>query len=353
MIILDEKSLFDFSVRLLKASGISEEDAGMISESLLASNLRGHESHGVGLIPHYLNQLKIGELVGNVDLKILSETVCLLTADGQLGFGQVQARRLIDKLLPKVKETGIAYGTMNNCGHIGRLGEWVERIAGEGYAAFMSANDNGVLKCVAPPGGKSPRISTNPIAVGVPTGEDPIVLDISTSVVANGKVRVKYVAEEPCPEGWLLDADGNPTTDPAVRFREPFGTILPLGGDFSFKGFGLGFLFDILTGGLSGGFCPPAPEEAALSNNTMLVIWNPDHFSGREHFLSEANKLTEFVRNTPRRDGVEIIQLPGDRSSQTLKQRKKEGVPLDDGAWSRLSHVAGKLDVAVPEVRSQ
>ena len=344
-----EEQLRLFSVRLFTESGIGSHEAEMITESLLAANLRGHESHGIGLIPHYLNQLKIGELAGNVDLKILSETGSLLTADAQFGFGQVQSRKMIDSLIPKAKESGIACGTLMNCGHVGRLGEWVERIALEGFAAFMSANDNGVLQCVSPPGGKTPRISTNPIALGVPASDKPVVLDISTSVVANGKVRVKYVAEQSCPEGWLLDSEGNPTTDPSVRFTDPKGTILPFGGDFSFKGFGLGFLFDILTGGLSGGFCPPAPENAPLANNVMIIIWNPDLFAGRSHFLNEADKLIQYVRNTPRREGVEVIQLPGDRSEKTLIQRIKEGIPLDDGTWNRLSHVAEKLNIPVPE----
>ncbi len=349
MKIINENELKAFAIRLFTEAGISLIEAEMISESLLASNLRGHESHGVGLIPHYLNQLTIGELAGNVDLKILNETSCILTVDAQRGFGQVQSRKLIDKLIPKAKESGLACGTMMNCGHVGRLGEWTENIADQGFAAFMSANDNGVLQCVSPPGGKSPRISTNPIAIGIPSTDQSVVLDISTSVVANGKVRVKHVAGEPCPEGWLLDSDGNPTTGPAVRFTDPKGTILPFGGDFSFKGFGLGFLFDILTGGLSGGSCPPAPEEAALTNNIMLLIWNPELFAGQKHFLSEADKLIEYIRSTPRKEGIDVIQLPGDRSSATLKKRKEEGIPLDEGTWSRLCHVADKLNVTVPE----
>src|SRR5262245_44513845 len=184
-------ALTRFARDLLAAAGASADEAALVAEGLVDSNLCGHDSHGVMRVLEYVEQIRLGELVPGAELGVRRETASVVAADGNFGFGQVQCRRLIDRLLPKAREQGIACGTLVRCGHVGRLGDWVDRIAGQHCAALMAVNDNGVLRCVAPPGGTEPRISTNPLAIGVPTSVDhpePLVLDISTSVVANGKV---------------------------------------------------------------------------------------------------------------------------------------------------------------------
>ncbi len=369
-IVIPPAELTRFARDLLVVGGALPEEATLVAESLIASNLCGHDSHGVMRVPEYVEQMRLGELVPGAELTVRRETASIIAADANFGFGQVQCRRLIDRLLPKAREQGVACGTLTRCGHVGRLGEWVDRVARQGFAGLMTVNDNGVLRCVAPPGGAEPRISTNPLAIGVPssrhtpcavspldqpdgthgvpdTSDGPLVLDISTSVVANGKVRVAHLAGKPCPEGWLLDADGQPTTDPATRFADPPGTILPLGGDQAYKGFGLGLLLDILVGGLSGGFCPPAPDEAKASNNVLLVVWDPAAFAGQEHFVSQADELIRYVRSSRRHPGVDAIRLPGDGSAATRRARAR-GIPLDQGAWESLERLAAKLRVALP-----
>lgn len=339
-----------FVTNVFRAAGVPNEDAAVVAESLVEANLRGHDSHGVVRVWDYLRQLEKGELVAGAELRVLSETAAVLAVDAQLGFGQVQMRRVIDRLVPKARELGTATATVVNCGHVGRLGEWVERIAAMGLAGLMAVNDNGVLQCVAPPGGVSPRISTNPVAIGVSTGGEPLVLDISTSTVANGKIKVAYLAGKHCPPGWLLDHSGNPTTDPAVRFKDPRGTILPMGGDADgYKGFGLGLLLDILVGGLSGGFCPPAPPNAPGTNNVLLTVWDPARFAGREHFVREAEKLIGYVRETPRKEGVDAIRLPGDRGGAVKAERLRDGITLDGKTWKRMCDAAKGLGVVVPE----
>ena len=342
-------ALEDFVSRLFQAAGVPESEAQPVAGSLVGSNLRGHDSHGVVQVPGYVRQLRSGTLVPGAELKVLSETPSLLVTDAGRGFGSVQTARLIERLLPKAREQGIACGTLRAAGHLGRLGEWAERIAQAGVAGLVATNDNGVLKCVAPPGGIEPRISTNPIAIGVPTGDGPLVLDVSTSIVANGKVRLKLTEREECPPGWLLDSDGQPTTDPSVRFSDPRGTLLPLGGEQGgYKGFGLGLFFDILVGGLSGGFSPPAPADAPLTNNALLVMWTPERFAGESHFLGQADELIAFVRATRCKAGVDSIRVPGDRSKATLKERSAKGIALDDGTWQPLVELAQELGVDVP-----
>jgi len=346
---LPAAELVCFATELFLAAGVSESESRQVAESLVDANLRGHDSHGIVRVPDYVRQLGTGELIAGAKLLSLNETASISVLDARFGFGQVQCVALIDRLIPKAREQGIACGTMINCGHVGRLGEWAERVARDGLAGLITVNDNGVLKCVAPPGGVAPRISTNPIAIAVPTGGEPLTLDISTSAVANGKIKVAHVSGRQCPPGWLLDSQGNPTTDPAVRFTDPQGTILPMGGtEQGYKGFGLGLLLDILIGGLSGGLCPPAPEGAPGTNNVLLVIWDPAQFAGQEHFLAEAGKLIEFVRNTPRKPGVQQIRLPSDRASASHRQRTADGIPLDDGTWESLLKLAQELNVKPP-----
>lgn len=340
------EALRAFATKLFVAAKVPVEEATLVARSLVDSNLCGHESHGVVRVLEYLDNLERGELRTGVELRVVTRTASLLVCDGRFGFGQVQMRRLIELLEPMAREQGLACGTIRRCGHVGRLGEWVEHVARKNLAGLMSVNDNGVLMCVAPPGGVEPRLSTNPIALGVPTAAEPLVLDISTSVVANGKVRVAAVAGRECPDGWLLDANGQPTNDPAARFRDPPATILSMGG---YKGFGLGLLFDILIGGLSGGFCPPAPEGEVECNNVLLIVFDPARFSGLEHFVTQSQGLCEFVRSTKPIDPTTEIRLPNDRSRMTSEERRASGVPLDHGTWNQLTECAERLGVSVPE----
>lgn len=349
MPIYSPEALTEFVAQLIAAGGATADEGSTVAASLVESNLRGYDSHGVILARWYLSQLKHGELVSGAPFEVVHETPSLVAADGHLGFGQVQCPRFVDRVADKARESGIAGGTMRRSGHIGRLGEWVERLAATGLAGLLAVNDNGAIRTVAPPGGIEPRLSTNPIAIGLPTKNAPLVLDISTSAVANGKLKIARLAQRPVPLGWIQDANGNPTTDPNVMLADPPGCLLPFGGDQAHKGFGLGLMFDILVAGLAGGFCPPAPNGEPEANNVLLVVWDPSRCAGQPHFLSEAERLLEAVRSTPTKAGVERIQLPGDRSAEVRARRLQTGIPLEGDAWQTLAHMAEKLRVALPQ----
>src|SRR5260370_14216730 len=193
-------------------------------------------------------------------------------------------------------------------------------------------NSQGYGRGVAPPGGVESRIGTTPLCLGVPTGGDPLVLDIGTSVVAEGKVRVAFNKGVPVPEGWLLDEHGRPTTDPGVMYREPRGSILPLGGVQSgYKGFGLGLLLDAFAGALSGGQCSHPDLAPRSANAVFFLVLDVDQFAGREHFLREVQTLSASVRTTPCAPGVSEITLPGDPERRERLRRQASGIPLDDG----------------------
>jgi len=233
--------LLTFTRALFQSAGLPTDEASTVAAALVDANLCGHDSHGVIRIDQYLKALRNGQLRAGVSLQVVHEAPAILIADGQWGFGQVQVRRLLERLVPKARAAGVTAGTLRHAGHIGRLGEYAEWVTQQGCAVLCTVNGHGLGRGVAPPGGIECRIGTNPLCLGVPTAGDPLILDISTSVVAEGKVRVAFNKGVPAPEGWLLDEQGRPTTDPGVLYREPRGSILPLG---NYKGFGLGLVLD-------------------------------------------------------------------------------------------------------------
>jgi uncharacterized oxidoreductase len=331
------------------ALGVPADESEVVAASLVDANLAGHDSHGVIRIAQYAQALNDGVMRSGVTLKIESQTPAVMVCDGQWGLGQVQAHRLLDRLVPMARAIGLAAGTLRQCGHIGRLGEYGEKAAAQGLALFATVNNHGFGRAVAPPGGTKGVIGTNPLCLAAPAGEGPpVVLDIGTSVCAEGKVRVVFNKGIAAPEGWLLDAAGQPTTDPGVLYRDPRGTIQPLGGTQAYKGFGLGLLLDMLAGGLSGAPCsrPDIPSRSA--NAVVFVLFEPARFAGADHFQKEISDLAANVRsNPPARPGA-TIQLPGDPERRERTRRLAEGITLDDGTWGQLAALAGKLGVQAP-----
>lgn len=343
-------ALEQFATSLLAAGGATDEEAGRVGPSLVSADLRGYHSHGVMRIPFYLQATKTGECESGVELTILKESATHIVADANWGFGQVQSGRLLERLADKTKTTGMAIGTMYHTGHIGRLGEYCERAAETGLVSMLMVNSHGAAARVAPPGGKEPRLSTNPLAIGVPNGDEPLVLDFSTSATAEGKVRVKKIAGEQCPEGWLLDSDGNPTTDPNDLYADPPGSILPMGGQQAYKGFGLSLMIEILTGALSGGVVARRPLYPRKGNCVFLMLLDPGSFGGAEHFRQEVAQLATYIRECPTVEGFDRILLPGDPERFVQADRIANGIFFDDENWAQLVSLASNLDVQIPSV---
>lgn len=343
--------LFDFARRLFVAAGVPGDEARTVARSLVDANVCGHDSHGVIRVPQYVGFLRDGKLVSGAGFTVLRESPAMLAADANWGLGQVQAYRALDRLQAKAKAVGIAGGTLRRCGHIGRLGEYAEWAAERGLALFATVNSHGSGQRVTPPGGTAGRISTNPVCFGAPTPTAPLVLDFSTSACAEGKVRVAFQKGATVPDGWILNAAGEPTTNPADLYTEPPGAILPFGGAQAYKGFGLGLLMDALAGGLSGGECSRGDRPmAGRGNSVVFVLWDVDAFGGREHFHSEVAGLAEYVRQTPRRAGTAEITLPGDPERRVREERAASGIPVPDGTWGLLERLAAELRVEVPKV---
>ena len=343
-------TLSAFAKTVFVAAGVPAADAATVADSLVDANLCGHDSHGVMRIPQYVGFLRDGTYRPGAPLTVLNETPAVLAADGGWGLGQVQAHHLMGRLIPKAKTLGVAAGSLRNCGHTGRLGEYAERAARDGLALFACVNSHGAGRRVAPPGGTEGRISTNPICVGVPTKGDPVVLDFGTSAAAEGKVRGHAQRGEPTPADWLLDHAGQPTTDPNVLYADPRGTIRPFGGPQAYKGFGLGLVLDLLAGGLSGGRCshPDAPI-GGVGNAAVFVLFDPTAFGGAEHFLGETTGLVGYVRGCRPADPAKPITLPGDPERTTKAARLASGIAVPDGTWTLITKTANDLRVGVPQ----
>jgi uncharacterized oxidoreductase len=325
--------------RLFQAQGVPEDEAQVVAAHLVDAEACGVVSHGLIRVPQYVQAIADGRVVPGAQLRILAETPATAVLDGQHGFGQVMALRALEQAVDRAERAGVGAVTLFNCGHTGRLGSYTERAARRGLAALMMVNAGGHGQWVAPFGGSVGRLSTNPISLAVPSdGEAPLVLDMATSVAPEGKVRAMLSARERVPEGWVIDHQGRPTTDPAELYGPPRGALLSFGG---YKGFGLAVLIDALAGGLSGaGCCTEADTPlAGKTDGVFLVAVKVAAFSGLLDFQRHIGRLMRHVRSSPPAPGATEVLVPGELEARTRRQRLREGIPIEAATWAALGQV--------------
>ena len=339
--------LQDFATRLLAAGGMTAAEAEVTAASLVGANLRGYDSHGVMRIPNYVQAIAVGDMASQGKLEILDEGPSRIVANANWGVGQVQATALLYKLIAKTEQSGLAVATMTQCGHIGRLGEYCELAAARGLVSMLMVNSHGA-------------------GAGRPAGRQAAAaLHQSTR---DGSAARRYAARarfqhqrhsgrqstreedrwRAVPEGWLLDSEGRPTTDPNSLYGNPPGSILPMGGPGqTYKGFGLGLMVEIFTGALSGGICARPIPYAKNGNCVFMMVIDPARFGGRDCFAAEVKQLTEYVRSCPTVEGCTEILLPGDPERRRLA-KNSAGITFDPENFAALVKLAEKLKVAVP-----
>ncbi len=339
-----------FVEELLSAGGFAAEEAKAMAHTLVLSETMGHTSHGMFRVERSIYFLRKGGVVSNAKLEVVQETSSSITADAHCGVAPIVIPALLERMTAKLQTQAVVCAALANCGHIGRLGEWVDHAAHAGFAALLVATFNGPILYVAPPGGKQAVTGTNPLAFAFPLTENRIFsVDMSTCAIAFGKIGVAHQAKTQVPPGCLQDPEGHPTTDPAVIFSEPHGAILPMGGDQGYKGFALSMFIDLLVAGLSGGHAPPPTKDAKLNNSLTLTLWNPKFFAGLAHMQSEAEKYIDFVRACPLTDPQKPIRLPGDRSDARMRECAEQGVPLNEDVVQNLLRLARELNVMPPQ----
>lgn len=348
--------LTDYLVRVYHAAGCPQDEARIVAEHLVEANLRGHDSHGVIRTSGYLTQVRNGVTKPGAPSRVVEEAPSTAVIDGGWNLGQVVATRATEVAIEKARATGVALVTCFNTMHAGRIGAYGEQIVRAGMAAIGGVNTPGA-RLVAAFGGGHRRTGTNPLMFAFPgdTPETPFVLDMATSVVAEGKLRVAVNKGVAVPEAWILDGDGKPSTDPRDFYGSGSnatpGTLLPVGGASSgYKGFGLNLAVEALGGMLSG--AGTAVEGARGTNGLFIMAIDIARFTPLATFVSLMAGLGAHVKEPPYQPGVTEVLLPGESERRTREQRLRDGVPLDDETWKQTVEAAAAVGVAAPDVAS-
>jgi len=338
--------LRELTSRAMRALGCPTDEAETVAEALARANLAGHDSHGIIRVEQYAKMVRTGEIVPGAPTTVVREAPCTALIDGGWNFGPVVARRAIEIAIRKAKEYGTGTVRVRNSNHLGRLGEYTLAAAQQGMVCLGTVNNHGRGNLVAPFGGSDPRLATNPISFACPGPERPILVDITTSVVAEGKVRVMKNAGKPVPEGWIIDSQGRPTTDPNDLYTDPRGAILPFGGLVAHKGFALGVMVDILSGALSGGGCSYS-ATCRLGNAMFFSVIDIEKFVTREEFIEQVGTLERHIKSSPPAPGFQEIVMPGEPEFRQEERRRREGIFVDEETWRQFEACLNELGVVV------
>lgn len=346
---IDAATLRKYTASLFTAVDTSAAEARIVADHLVEANLLGHDSHGVIRAPAYLQGVKAGVFVPGAEVRIEREEASTALVDGGWNFGQVVARRTMEIAIAKARTAGVAVVIAHRANHVGRLGAYSEQAAAEGLIGVAMANNHGGGRLVAPFGGAERRLSTNPMTFAFPgaISDQPFVLDMATSVAAEGKMRVARNKGQQVADGWLLDAEGRPTNEPAGLYGPPPGAILPLGGAAGHKGFGLSMVVE----GLSGALSPAGTSRADArrgGNALFTMVIDPERFSGLAAFTASFAGLTEFVKQPPFSEGATEVLTAGEPERRSRAEREANGIPLDDATWQQLAEAAESVGVTPP-----
>lgn len=338
-------TLLQIGCQLLEAAGCSPEDARFVANHLVESNLFGHDSHGVIRYIDYVKAIREGRSQVQGASRIVRETPCTAVVDGGGALGQLGGRFAMQLAMKKAKEHGLGAVTLRNTSHLGRIGAYPLIAAEEGFIALAFVNAGRLGYQIAPYGGIDGRLSTNPIAFAAPRrGAKPIMVDMTTSVVAEGKVRVAINEGRSVPEGWLIDSKGLPTIDPREFIADPPGAILPLGGVVAHKGYGLSIVVELLGGTLSGEGCA-AGAKVLHSNGVMFTVYNIEHFTERDSYYDELEGLLRHIRSSRLAPGFSEILAPGEPEFRSAQRRTQEGIEVDDTTWGKIMATARSVGV--------
>ena len=334
--------------RIFTGAGLSDEEAGLVAHSLVLANLMGHDSHGVIRIAQYVEFIAAGRMVPGRRIEIVREAPASAVVRGGEGFGQSLCHQAMELAIGKARSCSVGVVELSACGHIGRLGEYVEAAADQNLIGVVTCNNHGTGLWQPPFGGIDRRMSPNPIAVGIPTGKGfPIVVDMTTSVVAEGKIRVKRNLGEPIPEGWALDADGNPTDDTSAFYGPPRGAILPFGARAAHKGYALAVVVDILSGALGGAGCSKDPDAMGGRNGVFIMAIDIAAFTGLDRFQEEVDSFVDFLRSSRLMPGFDRVSLPGELEFNMRVRKERDGLELDSETVRQIGEAGRAVGVEV------
>ncbi len=348
---ISAEQLTALATSILSHAGRNPEAAGKVATRLVNANLTGHDSHGVGMIPAYVEGIVAGQLIPDAAAKVVQDKGPFLLVDGQQGFGHIVAEQAMELAIDRARVSHFAVLSLRNSFHLGRLGDWGAMAAEAGFICIIYANVQSSRPMVAPFGGSDARFVTNPYCTAIPaTDKNPMfLLDMATSTIAMGKVRVANLSGAAVPEGSLIDAQGRSTTDPSVMFDEPSGSLTTFG---QHKGFGLALLGDFLGGSFSGGgaYLPEREVPSRILNNMMAILIDPDVFGLADEFGIDMDRYSDWVKASPPAPGFDAVQLPGDPERRSARDRQANGIFVDAGTLAQLVEAAQSAGVPQSEI---
>ncbi len=338
--------LVDYATRLFAAAGCDGDKPATIATGLVEADLLGHTTHGLHLAASYLRELASGSMTPRGQPEVVADRGAAVTWDGRRLPGVWLTAKAVDLATERAATYGTATVVIRRSHHIACLAAFLQRCTDRGLMIIIASSDPAVA-AVAPFGGRKAVLTPNPIAVGIPTDGDPILIDISASITTNGLSDRLRREGKRYPGLWALDAAGQPTDDPAVLFTDPRGTILPAGGtDHGHKGYGLALMIEALTQGLGGFGRAESPTDWGAS--VFVQVIDPAAFGGSEAFRRETGWTAAACRNNPPAPGVSAVRLPGERGLERKRQALVEGVALYPGILAALAPHAERLGVTPP-----
>lgn len=330
---------------IFQTAGCPRAEAECIATRLTEANLVGHDSHGVIRVATYVQWQQAGKVLAGRSMQVVVENEAMAVVDGQYGFGQTIGEQAVRLGIEKCARHGVSVIALRNSGHLGRIGDWPLLAAEAGKMSLHFVNTTGAGILVAPFGGINRRLSANPIAAGVPlAGRRPMLLDISTCTLAEGKIRVALNKGVPVPEDCIIDPHGQPTIDPTVFYGSPPGAILPIAGH---KGYGLAMLCEIMAGALTGGGCSDPAKADKVINGMLSIYLDPSFFQADADFQADIARFIAWVKSSEKADANGEILIPGDIEDRTKTQRERDGIELDAATWSQLQATARGLGLNV------
>lgn len=341
MVVVTAEELMPLVTSIYEAAGTPPEYARTVAEHQVGANLVGHDSHGVHLLPTYVERIDKGHIVPNASPTVIKETPTTLFVTGNWGFGPVISEWVMEKCIAKAREMGIAMASVREQSHIGRLGDYPLMAARAGFISMIMADSGRTAKHVAPFGGREPRLGTNPLSIALPSDlPGPVFLDMATSAVAAGKLKVARARGKAIPVGWILDKDGRPSTDPNDYFAG--GVMLPLGGAEAHKGYALSFVVEALAAilpGLGFGVNPQGPHN----DGVFMLVADPDAIRPDGAFKADVGAFARYIKETPPANGFDEVLYPGEVEYKMEQRRRQEGIPVEESTWKSVVAVAERF----------
>lgn len=339
-------SLVRFASALLKGAGLEAPMADAVAAILVDGDLLGHSTHGLQLLAPYVREVETGAMTRTGSPEVTSARPASQSWDGRRLPGPWLVLEAVAAAAAMAAEFGTGTIAIRRSHHIACLAAYLKRATDRGLMMLLTCSDPAVAS-VAPFGAVTPVFTPNPIAAGIPTSGDPILLDISASLTTNGLTNRLYKEGRKLPHAWVQDHQGNATDDPAVLFAEPKGTLLPTGGlDAGHKGFALALLIEALTAGLAAhGRADPSEGWGAT---VYVQIIDPAAFGGAAGFARQMDWMVEACHAATPRPGVERVRLPGERAMSLYRSQSRDGVALYPGIFETLGPLAERMGIAVP-----